>query len=86
MIKYSRSALEDLDRLENTAPGALALVEEAVLLLDRHPLLGREIEQGLRELIISRGKTGYVALYFFDEQIDEVIVLAVQHQREAGYA
>ena len=85
MIKYSLAALEDLDRLEEVAPGAVALIEEAVRILVRPPLVGRELQHGLRELLVSRGKTGYVALYFFDEEIDEVIVLAVKHQREAGY-
>lgn len=86
MIKYSLAALEDLERLEEVAPGAIGLIEDAVTILDRHPLVGREIEDGLRELLVSRGKTGYVALYVFDEEIDEAIVLAVRHQREAGYA
>jgi hypothetical protein len=35
------------------------LIEEAVTLLRRHPLIGRPVEQALRELVISRGKTGY---------------------------
>jgi plasmid stabilization system protein ParE len=86
VIKHSLAALEDLERIEEVAPGAAALIEDAVVVLGRHPLIGREIEDGLRELLVSRGKTGYVALYVFDEETDEVIVLAVRHQREAGYA
>jgi plasmid stabilization system protein ParE len=39
----------------------------------------------LRELVISRGRTGYVALYSFEEDQDAVLVLAIRHQREAGY-
>ena len=38
------------------------------------------------ELVISRGKTGYVALYRYDEARDIVFVLALRHQREAGFA
>jgi len=35
--------------------------------------------------MISIGRSGYVALYFFDEVCDEVRVLGVRHQQEAGY-
>ena len=34
---------------------------------------------------ISRGRTGYVALYQYDAATDVVLVLAVRHQREAGF-
>ncbi len=47
--------------------------------------VGRPVESGLRELVISRGKTGYLALYRYEEQRDRVLVLAIRHQREAGY-
>lgn len=53
-------------------------------MLGRHPLLGRIVESGLRELVISRGRTGYVALYRYDAIRDEVFVLALRHQRELG--
>lgn len=62
------------------------LIAEAVELLRRHPLVGRPAEHGLRELVISRDQTGYLALYSFDEQDDAVLILAIRHQREAGYA
>jgi mRNA-degrading endonuclease RelE of RelBE toxin-antitoxin system len=39
----------------------------------------------LRELPISYGDAGYVALYRFDPDTDAVYVLAFRHQREAGY-
>ncbi|SCY10251.1 hypothetical protein SAMN05216420_102306 [Nitrosospira sp. Nl5] len=39
----------------------------------------------MRELIISRGRTGYVALYSLEEDQDAVLILAICHQREAGY-
>ena len=61
------------------------LIDDALLLLERHPEIGRPTEDGLRELMISRGRTGYVALYWFDEIRDEVVVLAVRHQCEAGF-
>jgi len=55
-------------------------------MLQDHPLVGRIVEDGRRELVISRGKTGYVALYRYDEARDIVFVLALRHQREAGFA
>lgn len=39
----------------------------------------------LRELVISFGDSGYVALYRFDPTADAVYVLAFRHQKEAGY-
>ena len=92
-LAYSGRALADLegltDFLVEADPGAaaetLGLIEEAVALLIRHPLIGRPVEQGLRELVISRGRTGYIALYSFEEDQDAVLVLAIRHQREAGY-
>lgn len=39
----------------------------------------------MRELIISEGKTGYIALYAYEQFHDIILVLAIRHQREAGY-
>jgi plasmid stabilization system protein ParE len=90
---YAKRALADLERLTDfpaaSDPPAAAqtvdLIAEAVGVLRRHPLLGRPVEGELRELIISRGRTGYVALYSFEEALDAVLILAIRHQREAGY-
>lgn len=90
---YGRQALTDLERvtdfLLDTDPAAAVetvdLIVEAVEILARHPLVGRPVEHGLRELVISRGATGYVALYAFEEASDTVLILALRHQREAGY-
>ena len=90
---YSGRALADLERLTDfliavdpsAAEETVGLIEEAVELLIRHPLIGRPIEHGLRELVISRGRTGYIALYSFEEDQDAVLILAIRHQREAGY-
>lgn len=90
---YSDQAVVDLERLvdfvaEQDPAAALFtidLIEEALLILRHHPLIGREVDADLRELVISRGKTGYVALYSFEEVHDAVLVLTIRHQREAGY-
>lgn len=60
-------------------------ISEAVDVLERHPEIGRLAEQGLRELVISRGKTGYIALYDYHANDDLVVILAIRAQREAGY-
>ena len=91
---YSSHALADLERLtdfliETDPVAALAtvdLITEAVQILENHPLIGRPAENGLRELVISRGRSGYLALYSHEQEHDTVLVLAVRHQREAGFS
>jgi plasmid stabilization system protein ParE len=46
---------------------------------------GQPVESGFRVLVISRGRSGYLALYRYDEARDRVLVLTIRHQREAGY-
>lgn len=90
---YSSQALTDLDRLTDflleadpaSLPETTDLVLEAVEVLANHPLIGRPAEEGLRELLISRGRSGYVALYSYEEAEDVVFVLTIRHQREVGY-
>ena len=92
-VIYSRRALADLERLTDflleSAPGAalqtIDLILEAVAILENHPIIGRPTETELRELIISRGKSAYIALYSYEEGQDTVLILAVRHGREAGY-
>ncbi|MFM7272534.1 MAG: type II toxin-antitoxin system RelE/ParE family toxin [Gammaproteobacteria bacterium] len=91
---YTRAALADLERLTDflaefdvaSAAETIGLIEEVVTILKRHPLVGHPAEEGLRELVISRGATGYVALYSFEETQNTVLILAVRHQREAGFS
>jgi plasmid stabilization system protein ParE len=92
-LELSPEAVEDLDQLvdflaEVNPLSAGALVDDlldALAILTAHPLVGRPTAGGLCELVISRGKTGYIALYAYDEVRDRALVLAVRHQREAGY-
>jgi len=63
----------------------LDLIDEAIGILSRHPLIGRRAEADLRELVISQGHTGYLALYSHEPEYDAVLVLAIRHQREAGF-
>lgn len=90
---YSARAFSDLDRLTDflidADPAAAAetveLITEAMAILKRHPLIGRPVDDDLRELVISRGRTGYVALYSHEVEHDAVLILAIRHQREAGF-
>jgi plasmid stabilization system protein ParE len=54
-------------------------------MLEHHPLIGRNVEGGLRELVISFGRNGYLALYRFAPARREVLILAIRHQRELDY-
>ncbi len=91
-IVYAQQAVNDLLRLtdfliESNPTAALAtinLIEEAIMLLERHPLIGRLIDDALRELIISRGKSGYVALYSYENKKNTILILTIRHQRETG--
>jgi plasmid stabilization system protein ParE len=92
-VVYGSAAREDLagivDFLLESAPDratiTVARIRSAVEALQQHPHLGRRVDDGLRELVISYGATGYLALYEFDEANDTVLVARVRHQREAGY-
>jgi addiction module RelE/StbE family toxin len=93
LVSYSEQALRDFERLFEflaqddavLAATVVSTIADAVSVLARHPEIGRLAEQGLRELIISRRRTGYVALYRYNDVTDAVLVLALRHQKEAGY-
>lgn len=86
-------AAEELERFADflarhdpeNASRTLDLILDAFEVLTRHPRIGRPLPGGLRELVISHGRTGYVALYSHDEAADLALVLAVRHQREEDY-
>jgi plasmid stabilization system protein ParE len=86
-------AVEDLERLTEflLADDADAALHTAELILDAlsvlaaHPLIGRPVTSSLRELVISRGRTGYVALYTYDKERDRVWIKTIRHQREGGF-
>lgn len=92
-IIYSGRALDDLQRLfqflaehdPHMAGDSAAVIRSAVEMLASHPLAGRRVEGELRELVISYGKTGYVALYRFLPLRDQVRILSFRHQRELDF-
>jgi plasmid stabilization system protein ParE len=57
----------------------------ALQLLVIHPLIGRPVADGLRQLVIGKGSHGYVARYRYDTVKDEVRVAALRSQREGGF-
>lgn len=93
-IIYAARALADLERvtefLLETEPVAASetagLITSAIETLANHPLIGRAYSTDIRELVISRGRTGYVALYRFMPAHDLVAILSIRHQRESGYS
>jgi plasmid stabilization system protein ParE len=92
-VVYSAKALANLERTfallaQRDPHGAIAAaraIRHSVEMLGAHPLLGRRVHGEVRELVISYGRTGYVALYRFVPARDEVRVLAIKYQRELGY-
>lgn len=93
-VVYSARARKDLLRVadflaEEDAKWAEelpGLIVGAINILERHPLMGRPVPGSMRrELVISRGRSGYLALYDYDPSNDVVTVQAVRHQRESGF-
>lgn len=93
-IRFAPAALRDLERLREflrtkspvAAKRAVEAIIKALQLLAQQPHIGRHAEEmppEFREWLIDFGDSGYVALYRYEE--DLVTVLAVRHQREAGY-
>ena len=92
-VIYSDEAFTDFERivehLLETSPAAAAQALEsigsAIDILETHPFIGRRVDDRIRELVISRGRTGYLALDRFDSALDVVRILRLRHQLEAGY-
>ena len=92
-VYFSARALADLDRLfdfiaehDPTSAGRAAeRIADATRILRDHPLIGRPVRGDIRELVISSGRTGYVALYRLRNGVARVEILAIRHHREAGY-
>ena len=92
-LLYSARALRDLERLSDflldidtvAEEETTVLIFEALGILAQHPEMGRKLQGGQRKLVISGGRTGHLALYRFLPQRDQVLVLALHHQRESGF-
>ncbi|HUW25184.1 MAG TPA: type II toxin-antitoxin system RelE/ParE family toxin [Gallionella sp.] len=91
---WSPSALQDVRHIHHflfeknpaAANEAVSVIRNAVKIIAQHPEIGRpaaEMEPEFREWPIPFGGSGYLALYRFDG--DTAVILALRHQREAGY-
>ncbi len=96
-LRFTEEAQEDLLRLfdfllqfdRDVALRARQAIEDSLQLLEQFPFTCRKAANGahgprLRELVISFGATGYVALFEIDDAIT-VTVLAIRHQREEDF-
>jgi plasmid stabilization system protein ParE len=93
-LEYAQSALADIKRLVDflidsdliAALETFDIIDEAIQILKRHPNIGRLTNiTNKRELVISRDRTGYIAIYEFNKLTDMVVILAVKHQREESF-
>jgi plasmid stabilization system protein ParE len=93
-LKWTSQSLRDVARLhdflapknQEAAKRAVRAIRQGLKLLEKHPEMGRPMEElppEFREWVIEFGSGAYVALYRYDGE--EALILAVRHGREAGY-
>lgn len=94
IVRWTADASRGLERAylflaeksDEAAISAIKAIREHTLLLEQFPNAGRpadDFDPEYRELLVPFGGAGYVLVY---EIIGDVVyVLAVKHQREAGY-
>ncbi|WP_291733731.1 type II toxin-antitoxin system RelE/ParE family toxin [Leisingera sp. F5] len=94
-VIFAPAAIRDLQRLRDflrpknadAARRAGEAIRQGVKILGAHPRLGRMVDdlpEEFREWLIDFGDSGYVARYRIGG--DAVIILAIRHQKEAGYS
>jgi plasmid stabilization system protein ParE len=74
------------ERDPQRALDAIRRIRHGITILEQHPLMGRVVEEGRRELVVSRGRSTHLVLYRWLPNDDVVLVLAVRDARQAGYA
>lgn len=96
-VIISESARQDLQRLQDFLKTKNALAAKkvaerlisAIRMLQIMPDIGRPVAHlplEFQELVIEFGSSGYVMLYRYDEYTDNLVILKIKHQREAGYS
>jgi plasmid stabilization system protein ParE len=94
-IRFTREAESDLVRFygfllvedNDAAARALEAITQGLEFLKRFPFSCRKATDEnplLRELLISFGNAGYVALFEIEDQ-ETITILALRHQREDDY-
>jgi plasmid stabilization system protein ParE len=92
-VSVTPQASFDIERLDDflweqqdpLAGDLYAYLIKALRLLERQPGVGRPVGGDLRELIIGRGRSGYLARYQYQPDVQTVTVLRIRHQSESGY-
>ena len=92
-VQLAEAAWEDLQALvdfllaqrDPAAHSLLDFVFDGLQVLTHQPGIGRPVEQGLRELILHRGHSGYLVKYRYLPALQAVRVLRIRHQRQTGY-
>jgi len=91
---WAPAALLDIQRLYrflaekniDAAKNAVKAIRGSVKVLATQPEVGRpadDMEPEYREWIIDFGASGYIVLYHYQGQT--AVIVAVRHQKEAGY-
>ena len=95
-VRFTAEAQQDITRLYEfiferddtgyeTAQNALTAIRTGIDSLKHNPFSCRKTNTPfLRELVISFGATGYVALFEIESN-QTVTILAIRHQREEDY-
>ena len=84
-VRFTAEAQQDIKRLYDKAQRALTAIRTGIDSLKHNPFSCRKTNTPfLRELVISFGATGYVALFEI-ESSHMVTILAIRHQREEDY-
>lgn len=83
--ELSGDPIADITGSNDAANGLAVFLLDAMAVLSHQPGIGRRAEQGRRELVISRGRSGYLAKYRVYVDTEQVLILRIRHQREAGY-
>ncbi len=94
LVRWTDNALAGLEQVylflaeksEDAAISALKAIKEKALLLEQFPFVGRltdDFSSEHRELLVPFGGAGYV--FFYEVTGSTVFILAIKHQKQAGY-
>ncbi len=93
-VVFAPAAIRDLQRLReflrpkdpDAARRAGEAIRQGLRQLGHYPRMGRlvdDLPEHFREWLIDFGESGYVARYHVGD--DTLTILAIRHQREAGF-
>ena len=95
-IVFSRPSLSKLGAIRRfyssydptTADRAVDTMEATLTKLILNPEIGRPFEGSFfrRELVISFGNNGFIALYDIEKAANRIVVVALRHQRESDFS